>query len=117
MTDAPTLANSSRCFNCNLSDGMVWPTFLYVLVQTNQGIRVSTDAPTLANAARCYDCIVDQGMFLPVAAYVIEKTAAAETVSTDPAVLVNEARCWECNGTTPAMLLKALVDLNVVLTA
>jgi len=116
MTDAPTLANSSRCFNCNLSDGMVWPILLYVLVQTANGVAVATDAPTLANAARCYDCVVDQGMFLPAMAYVLEKLAAGEPVTSDPKILVNDARCFECNGTTPAMVLKAAVDANIALT-
>lgn len=116
MTDAPTLANASRCFDCNLPSGLVWSVILYVLQQTANGIRVSTDAPTLANAARCFDCVVDQGMFLPVAAYVLEKLAAGETVATNPSTLVNDARCFECNGTTPAMVLKALVDANIALT-
>lgn len=116
MTDAPTLANSSRCMDCSIPQGMVWATLLYVLAQTANGNTVSADPNTLANDARCFQCVVEHGMFLPVMAYLLEKTAAGEPASTDPSVLVNEARCFDCVGTTPAMVLKALSDVNAAIT-
>ena len=56
MSDAATLANEARCYDCEIPLGMSWAVIAYILQQTIDGVTVSADPATLANDARCYDC-------------------------------------------------------------
>lgn len=65
MSDAATLANESRCYDCEIPSGMSWSVIAYILAATIDGVTVSADPSTLANDARCYDCNgVTMGMII-----------------------------------------------------